>query len=879
VTAAERRTFAGDRRRAVALPLGGIGTGNLALGGTGALKQWQLHNQGNHLGFAPQSFFALRLSCTEPPLSFRRVLRGPAIAPHREPAPLVNDDLDAAGPYARPVSWPEVRDTTFHGAYPFARIDYADDWPAQVQLEAYTPFVPLDAEASSLPLASFTFRITNRFDYPLHGWLLGTLQNLVGWDGVTPVRDDQCAVLGGNVNRPMSARDGTGLLLTHDDLDPGHPGYGSMALWTPAAAAALPQFSDADAALTFADSLKLVNVTVLDDWSAEASARALAELRPVMRGPQGPSPAGRTWAGALAVPFGLRPGASAELQFVYAWHFPNRLADFDRFGDAEPTPSGPAWIGNHYATAFAGAQDVVEHFAARQADLLERTRRWHDAVYESSLPAVITDIIGAQPSLIRSPTTFRTADGRFYGFEGVLGESTLNWNGNIGGSCPLNCTHVWNYEQAVAQLFPSLERSMRETDWDVMQAPEGYLPHRVLLPADGPQLHGVTVGGPARPAIDGMLGTVLKTYREVRRGAGADWLGRYLPHARRLMDFVTSTWDVTGSGVLAGDQPVTHDISLQGPNIFVGGLWLAALRAMQEMTARSGAAAEAAEFGRRFRAASGSYDELLWNGEYYSQKSEGESFDFGDGCLADQLLGQWWAHQLDLGHVLPASHVRTALASIVTFNYRSGFRGFEHGYRVFADADDAGLLICTWPRGGRPAVPIRYADEVWTGVEYQVAAHCLFEGMAEAGLRILTGLRDRYDGSRRNPYNEVECGDHYARAMAGFSVLDAWTGAWYDAGTGHLRIGLGAERYPLIAGPGWGEVTVDDQAVSLRCLGGQVPLAQVSVPAGVIEAVRVGGRPVAAEMAAGGQLARLTEPALVAEGDSLTVTLTSRPGH
>ena len=893
MTTAERRTFTGDRRRTVALPLGGIGTGNLALGGTGVLKQWQLHNQGNHLGFAPQSFFALRLACTEPPLSFRRVLRGPAVAPHREPAPLVNDDLDAAGPYLRPVSWPEVRDTTFHGAYPFARIDYADDWPAEVQLEAYTPFVPLDAEASGLPLASFTFRITNRFSHHLHGWLLGTLQNLVGWDGVTPIRDSHCAVLGGNVNRLMPSCDGTGLVLTNDDLDPDHPGYGSMAVWTPAAAAALPQFDDADAALAFADSLKLVGVTVLDDWSAEASARALAALRPVMRGPNGPSPAGRTWAAALAVPFGLRPGASVERQFVYAWHFPNRLADFDRFGDAQPVPSGPAWIGNHYATSFAGAQEVVEHFAKRQGDLLERTRRWHDAVYDSSLPAVITDVIGAQPALIRSPTTFRTADGRFYGFEGVLGSSTFNWNGNIGGSCPLNCTHVWNYEQAVAQLFPSLERSMRETDWDVMQAPEGYLPHRVLLPADGPQLHGVTVGGPARPAIDGMLGTVLKTYREVRRGAGTDWLGRYLPHARRLMDFVTGAWDVTGSGVLSGDQPVTHDISLQGPNIFVGGLWLAALRAMQEMTARCGAVTEAAEFGRRFRVASANYDELLWNGEYYSQKSGGQSFDFGDGCLADQLLGQWWAHQLDLGHILPAGHVRTALGSIVAFNYRKSFRGFEHGYRVFADADDAGLLICTWPHGGRPAVPIRYADEVWTGVEYQVAAHCLFEGMTDAGLRILTGLRARYDGSRRNPYNEIECGDHYARAMAGFSVLDAWTGAWYDASAGHLRIGLGAERYPLIAGPGWGEVTVSDRVASLRCLGGQVPLTQISVPAGVIGAVQVGGRRVAVETvplktvplktvplktvplktAAGGQLARLTEPVSLPEGGSLTVTL------
>jgi non-lysosomal glucosylceramidase len=879
VTSTDGITYAGDRRRAVALPLGGIGTGNLALGGTGVLKQWQLHHQGNHLGFSPQSFFALRFSCTEPPLSFLRVLRGPDIAPHPEPAPLVNDPLDAAGRYATPASWPGVRDTTFRGAYPFARIDYQDDWPAEVRLEAYTPFVPLDAEASGLPVASFTFRVTNKFSHLVHGWLVGTLQNLVGWDGVTPIRDGRCAVLGGNVNRLMRSGAGTGLVLANDDLDPGHPGQGSMALWTPSAAKALPQFDDADTALAFADSLKLVNVAVLDDWSPQSLARGVEALRPVMRGPEGPSAPGRTWAGALAIPFGLRPGETAELQFVYAWHFPNRLADFDRFGDA-PEPASPPWIGNHYSAGLTGAQDVIGYFAGRQAELLERTRRWHDAVYDSSLPAVVTDVIGAQPSLIRSPTTFRTADGRFYGFEGVLGESTFNWNGNIGGSCPLNCTHVWNYAQAVAHLFPSLERSMRETDWDVLQAPEGYLPHRVLLPPGGPQLHGVAVGGPARPALDGMLGTVLKTYREVRHGAGAEWLARYLPHARRLMDYVARTWDVTGSGVLTGDQPVTHDISLQGPNIFVGGLWLAALRAMQEMVARSGeagAAAETADYRRRFETASASYDELLWNGEYYSQKSEGQSFDFGDGCLADQLFGQWWAHQLDLGHLLPPGHVRTALESIVRFNYRGSFRGFEHGYRVFADADDAGLLICTWPRGGRPAVPIRYADEVWTGVEYQVAAHCMFEGLTEQGLKILTALRSRYDGSRRNPYNEIECGDHYSRAMAGFSVLAAYTGAWFDAQAGHLRLGLGADRYPLLAGTGWGQVTGGAEALTFRCLGGSVRLTEISVPAGAIRSVSAGGQQPAIQGAPGPRV-QLTEAVVVSEGTELTVYL-SGAGH
>jgi non-lysosomal glucosylceramidase len=291
------------------------------------------------------------------------------------------------------------------------------------------------------------------------------------------------------------------------------------------------------------------------------------------------------------------------------------------------------------------------------------------------------------------------------------------------------------------------------------------------------------------------------------------------------------------------------------------------------MTARSGQAGEAAGFTRRFREASRNYDELLWNGEYYSQKAEADAFDFGDGCLADQLFGQWWAHQLDLGHILPADHVRTALAAIVRHNFRDGFRGFEHGYRVFADGDDAGLLVCTWPRGGRPGVPIRYADEVWTGVEYQVAAHCLIEGMTDTGLTLLRALRARYDGSRRNPYNEIECGDHYSRAMAGFSVLEAYTGARYDAWAARLRIGRGADRYPLLAGTGWGEVTSSAHAASVQVLGGEIPVALLCVQSGEIAGVQVNGEPVACDAGAGPGQVRLTPPVSLQDGSELSVKL------
>lgn len=821
---ANPRRYEGDQRRCVALPLGGIGTGNVSITGTGALRQWEILNVGNHLGFLPQSFFALRASALEPPRSWRRILQAPPVSPPKDPAPLVSDHIDPAERYARDFAWPFVETTRFEGAYPFARVEYVDDWPLDVEVEGFTPFVPLDAEASGLPMASFRFTIRNRFSVAVTGWLFGSLQNVVGWDGVTPIRDERCALLGGNVNTVAPLAGGTAVVMSNPSLAVAHPGAGTMAIWSDRPAAALAQFDDSDAALAFLDSLKLQAPLVFDDWSEPAVFRSLRALEPLVRTPDRPSEPGRTWAGGLAVPFHVGPGEAAELELVLAWHFPNRLVGADQFGWEDDLPQEPAWVGNHYSTVFTDAAEVIRHFAAEDESLRKRSRRWHDSLFDSTIPEVAVDVLAAQPSLIRSPTVFRSADGNVFGYEGVLGESTLNWNANVGGSCPMNCTHVWNYEQALSSLFPTLERSMRAIDWEVLQAPDGSIPHRVILPLDRPQLHGRDIGGPTHAALDGMLGTILKTYREAQNGGGSDWLAHYIPNMRGLMDHIRRTWDADDDGVLTGEQPVTHDISLHGANMYVGGLWLAALRAMDATLAHLGHDDEARGYRSLFEIASTAYDALLWNGRYYTQRSTDDLFDFGDGCLADQLLGQWWAHRLDLGYVLPRAHVRTALASVIGNNVRHGFRDFEHGYRVFADADESGLLICTWPNGGRPAVPIRYADEVWTGVEYQVAAHCFYEGMAEEGTLLLEAVRARYDGSRRNPYNEIECGDHYARAMAGWSVLDAITGCHYDGLTGHLRLGRRTERHPLLTGMGWLDVTNAATRTTLKCQDGSVAI-------------------------------------------------------
>ena len=295
--------------------------------------------------------------------------------------------------------------------------------------------------------------------------------------------------------------------------------------------------------------------------------------------------------------------------------------------------------------------------------------------------------------------------------------------------------------------------------------------------------------------------------------------------------------------------------------MYIGALWLAALRAGEELAGIMSQPEYGVVLHELFEKGQAEYDRLLWNGEYYIQLLEpGESSDdqVGDGCLADQLFGQWWAHLLDLGYILPVEHVRTALAAIATYNLRANLGEMSHGYRVFGDKADAGLLICTWPNGGRPNVPVRYCDEVWTGIEYQVAAHCLIEGLTDQGYAILQALRNRYNGERRNPYNEIECGDHYARAMAGWSVIDAVSGVRYNAVTGQLVLrassGRIESRVPLVTSTGWGTIVQSNAAgvyqIDMHAGYGKIVLNSVVIDdhEGGTLAISNGGNPVTGEM-------------------------------
>jgi hypothetical protein len=417
-------------------------------------------------------------------------------------------------------------------------------------------------------------------------------------------------------------------------------------------------------------------------------------------------------------------------------------------------------------------------------------------------------------SIIRSPTCFWDEKGKLFAFEGCNGASTGGWTGT-GGCCPMNCAHVWAYEMSLAALFPALERTMRETELFAQLHETGYLPHRVTLPLYMPRPWERPIGGPEKPALDGLLSMVLKTYREHRRFGDRGWLERAWPQVQRAMHHVMTEHDTDGDGVLKGEQPNTYDISIFGPNTFIGTLYLAALLAAEAMAAVFEDADLMDLYRNRYELATDAYDNLLWNGDYYIQIYDAEKNpeqNYGKGCHSDQLFGQWWAFVLGLGLVLPRDHIRSTLDSIVRYNLRENFVGHKQQPRQFASEDESGLLVCSWPQGERPKVPTLYSDEVWTGIEYEVAALCLYEGRTDAALKILRSVRQRYNGARRSPWNDVECGDHYARALSSWALLDAAAGYEYDAFTGRLaidpRVAQDDFRAFFITAKGWGSASI-----------------------------------------------------------------------
>jgi non-lysosomal glucosylceramidase len=820
------RTFTGEALRELAFPLGGIGTGTVSLGGRGNLRDWEIFNRPGKGKNLPYTFFAIYAEREGEP-GVARVLERRLFPPYSAGFGL---------PTSQVAGLPRLEEVTFDGEYPLASLEFADErLPVSVRLEAFNPFIPMNEKDSGLPAAQFRWTLTNPGDRPVQATIAFSLLNAVGYNGKDNLSGRHNGQLGENINLWRDEDGLRGLFYSSLKYPEESPQFGTMALTT--------DWPDTTHKLRWERAGWWDDVqNFWDDFR---------QNRGSLTGPTEPSPSpdGQTDVGTLGLRVTLEPGQSATLPFVLTWHFPNLTNTWNREEAVREKP-----LGNWYATQWHDAWSVAQYAVEHQERLDAGTRAYQEALYRSSLPPEVIDAAGANASILRTTTVLRTSDGRMNAFEGC---------GDNDGCCPMNCTHVWNYVQTAAFLFPALERSVRLTDFQHNTRPNGDMAFRTLLPLVG-ELWAF------KPAADGQMGTILKAYREWLQSGDEEFLKAVWPGVQRSLEFAwkEGSWDADKDGVMEGEQHNTYDIEFYGPNTMMGTFYLGALRAAEEMARALGHDRKAEEYRAVFESGRQKYPELLWNGEYYKQiveapaqeadtrsvnnaashpasVQEGETeprYQYGPGCLADQVLGAWFARVVGLGDLLPPEQVKSTLSAIFRQNWRADLSEHETVQRVYAVNDEAGLLLCTWPYGGRPRYPFPYADEVWTGIEYHVAAHCLYEGLLEEGLAIVRGARDRHDGAKRNPWDEFECGHHYARAMSSWSLLLALSGYHYDASRQHLALApkVGPENFASFfsAGTAWGQFLQDivdpdgnkDYTARLEVRYGEVTLQSLSLP-------------------------------------------------
>jgi hypothetical protein len=447
-----------------------------------------------------------------------------------------------------------------------------------------------------------------------------------------------------------------------------------------------------------------------------------------------------------------------------------------------------------YSERFKSLNEVIGYWDANQAMLEKNSRLFSDAFYSSSLPAEVLEAVAANLTILKSPTVLRQWDGRFWAWEGCQDSF---------GSCHGSCTHVWNYAQALPHLFPSLERTLRETEFRVSQNTEGHQNFRVNLPISAPP-HNF------HAAADGQLGGIMKVYREWRISGDTQWMKDLFPAVKKSLDYCIRTWDPLHKGYLEEPHHNTYDIEFWGPDGMCTSFYLGALTAFIEMGKELKQPVK--EYTALLSKGKKYMETALFDGEYFIQKiqweglqapnpvdvmsfggsyseealkllkEEGPKYQYGTGCLSDGILGMWMASVCGLDEVLDNEKVRSHLVAVHKYNLKHDLIDHFNPQRpVYACGKDGGLLLCTWPKGGMLSLPFVYSNEVWTGIEYQVASHLMMKGEVEKGLDIVRECRERYDGRVRNPFNEIECGHWYARAMASYGMLQGLTGVRYDA--------------------------------------------------------------------------------------------------
>jgi uncharacterized protein (DUF608 family) len=819
--------YRGSKTKEISFPLGGIGSGCIGLAGNGRLIDWEIFNKPNKGSTNGFSHFAIKAEAEEKVLD-TRVLNGDLMPPYSGEIGKPSFQSFGFGPtrdYMAGV--PHFRKWEFEGEYPIAKLRFNDDkFPGDVQMTAFNPYIPLNDVDSSIPSAFFEIQIRNTAKQMVTYTVCLSVQN--------PLQKDTTMNTYGKEGRVHFIK------MTSKRFKEDDPEFGDLTIATDATDVSYQEYWFRG---RWFDNLQIY-------WRDLSSPGRFRNRRY-------PETAARIQAYPgvqdhclLAAHVQVKPEETGRARFVISWNFPNCYNYWKLEG--EGCKCKPKIWKNYYATLFKDSTRSAIYSLEKWDRLYEETMEFKDALFSSTLPPFVLDAISANLSILKTPTVLRLEDGSFYGFEGCHPCS---------GCCEGSCTHVWNYAYVLPFLFPKLERSMRDMDFRYNQRADGRMSFRLQLPLSRGRWE-------FRACADGQFGGVVKAYRDWKISGDDSWLRSNWEAIKKSIEYAWAEtnedrWDMDRDGVLEGRQHHTLDMELFGPNSWLTGFYLAALKAGAEMAEHFGEADRAKEYSELFEKGKRWVDRNLFNGEYYHQlidlrdrailerfiredpnvedtywdSEHGEiKYQIAEGCGIDQVLAQWHANICGLGEIFDKAQTRKALRSIFKYNFKKSMRDFFNPCRIFSLDDEAGAVICEWPQGRyKPAIPVPYAEETMNGFEYASAIHMIQEGLMDEGLQIVKAIRERYDGEKRNPWNEFECGSNYARSMASYALLLALSGFEFDLVKRHIgfnppRLEDGKFRCFWSVGTGWGTFEVKLNSVMIRVQYGKLEVKTLRFP-------------------------------------------------
>jgi uncharacterized protein (DUF608 family) len=832
---AEQRTFSRDTATQVAMPLGGIGAGSICLNGYGGLQDFAIHERPATTALpsvwssnSPQAAFAiLRVKGTQ---SVTKLVEGPF-----PPFKIFDQGLQGQGLRRGGFEgFPRFQTCVFTGEYPFGEPRLIDSSiPLEVNLAGWNPFIPLDDKNSGIPCVILEYTLRNTSHQPVEYEFSYHLSHLA-----PGCKQDEA----GSKN---SVIPGKGVFL-HNDEHPNAEGFGSASL-TVIGKDSQPRIKG-----MWLRSPEWTYGSLTALWREVSGGTFTAN-----EGSNDVDVIGRNGA-SLLLEGKLAPGESKKYPIVITWHFPNcyiqaggKPTAQDVKGDPGCRTRGagqpPLWR-PYYASVWKDAHEVALYVDQNYSSLWERTVKFKEAVFSSTLPPYVLDAVSANLAILKAPTVLREENGNLWGWEGCFPDN---------GCCEGSCTHVWNYAQAFPHLFPHLERTLRSLELERSMDERGHVNFRGAIP-DGPVDHGW------HAAADGQLGGIMKVYRDWQICGDTAWLKQMYPLVKRSLDYCIATWDPDHRGGLFEPHHNTYDIEFWGPDGMCTSIYLGALSAMAQMARALGQPSDAGFYSGLAEKCARLMDEQLFNGEYYQQKvqyldlrdtsfaksvehvddksselqqllkKEGPRYQYGGGCLSDGVIGAWMARTYGIETPLARKNVRSTLQAIFRHNFKTDLSDHANAQRPgYAMGREPGLLLCSWPRGDKPTLPFIYSDEVWTGIEYQVASHLIQEGFVEEGLTIVKAVRSRYDGRTRNPWNEYECGNWYARAMSSYSLLGALSGFRYSAVEKKLWFGPQLNVRPFkcffAAASGFGTIGLDERFVRVEMIEGALPIETLAL--------------------------------------------------